>query len=656
MSQSSGGMEDLLNNQKDAVRGPASIPKTAATTSTAMLSDRPIRVACIGGGQLGWMMGMVAPRLNIQMYFLDPAGPNCPAAAIVPTNRIHTGSLHDAKDLQQFLTTVQPDIVTTEIEHINCDAIQQQWEVNNALPNSTEFVVRPSCAVIQLIQDKYLQKVHFQSTTQIPIPPFVQCSSVQAILDATSKLGLPIMLKSRTGAYDGRGNAVLQHDHVDAVHEALRQLGVATPPDDLVSSSSSSSSNDLMLYAEGWIDFDYEIAVMVVRSSSSTKCYPAVTAIQQNSICRVVLAPARYISPAIQDRAQQCAMEAIDSLLLPGSDGVSGVFGVEMFVTKTGQVLLNEIAPRPHNTGHYTQEACYVSQFENHLRAVCNLPLGSTQMKVPVAAMVNVLGSETMSTTMESSNAALLMENAAVHWYGKLECRMGRKMGHINLTAHTEEELDINLLKLLDIEGIDTSIISNRICQGSSTTPSTVTTKSPLVGVIMGSHSDLPTMKAAVNILQHFRIPYEVDIVSAHRTPDKLMSYARTASHRGLRVIIAGAGGAAHLPGMVAAMTPLPVIGVPVQTSTLSGIDSLYSIVQMPKGVPVATVAIGNATNAGLLAVRILSTHQYDLRQHMVQYQTAMKETVEEVSAKLIRLGSDAFLEQMDNKNTSVNV
>ena len=129
----------------------------------------------------------------------------------------------------------------------------------------------------------------------------------------------------------------------------------------------------------------------------------------------------------------------------------------------------------------------------------------------------------------------------------------------------------------------------------------------PIVGVIMGSDSDLPCMIDACNMLEQFGVPYETTIVSAHRTPQRMVTYAGEAAGRGLRVIIAGAGGAAHLPGMVAALTPLPVIGVPVKTSALSGVDSLYSIVQMPGGVPVATVAIGNAKNAGLLAIRMLA-------------------------------------------------
>ncbi|ARU43341.1 5-(carboxyamino)imidazole ribonucleotide mutase [Armatimonadetes bacterium Uphvl-Ar2] len=133
-------------------------------------------------------------------------------------------------------------------------------------------------------------------------------------------------------------------------------------------------------------------------------------------------------------------------------------------------------------------------------------------------------------------------------------------------------------------------------------------TSTPLVGIIMGSDSDLPTMQPAAEALEEFGIPYELEVVSAHRTPKRMFEYAQSARARGLRIIIAGAGGAAHLPGMVASLTPLPVIGVPVESHALKGMDSLLSIVQMPKGVPVATVAIGNGRNAGLLAVRILAT------------------------------------------------
>jgi 5-(carboxyamino)imidazole ribonucleotide mutase len=148
----------------------------------------------------------------------------------------------------------------------------------------------------------------------------------------------------------------------------------------------------------------------------------------------------------------------------------------------------------------------------------------------------------------------------------------------------------------------------------------------PLVGVIMGSDSDWPTMKAACEILEEFDVPYEKKVVSAHRTPDVMAAYGKEARERGIQVIIAGAGGAAHLPGMTAAHTTLPVIGVPVKTSTLSGLDSLYSIVQMPTGVPVATVAIGKAGNAALLAIRMLSMQDQSLAEKLTQYHAKMAE------------------------------
>lgn len=144
----------------------------------------------------------------------------------------------------------------------------------------------------------------------------------------------------------------------------------------------------------------------------------------------------------------------------------------------------------------------------------------------------------------------------------------------------------------------------------------------------MGSDSDLEVMQAAATILDEFNVDYEITVVSAHRTPERMMEYAQTAVERGLKVIIAGAGGAAHLPGMVASITTLPVIGVPVKLKALDGMDSLLSIVQMPGGVPVAAVAINNAKNAGLLAVQILATHQPELTQKLIAYKNTMKEDV----------------------------
>ena len=162
-----------------------------------------------------------------------------------------------------------------------------------------------------------------------------------------------------------------------------------------------------------------------------------------------------------------------------------------------------------------------------------------------------------------------------------------------------------------------------------------MTERVPVVGVVMGSDSDLPVMRAAAEALAEFDVPHELRILSAHRTPDEMLAYARSATGRGLRVIVAGAGGAAHLPGMVAAATALPVIGVPIGITKLAGLDALLSIVQMPAGVPVATVAIDNARNAGLLAVRILAASDADLLARMEAFQAAMAENVREKDRKL---------------------
>jgi len=157
----------------------------------------------------------------------------------------------------------------------------------------------------------------------------------------------------------------------------------------------------------------------------------------------------------------------------------------------------------------------------------------------------------------------------------------------------------------------------------------------PRVGIVMGSDSDWPVMEAAADVLKEFDVPYEADVVSAHRMPDEMLAYGRGAAERGLAVIIAGAGGAAHLPGMLASVTPLPVIGVPVPLQHLDGMDSLLSIVQMPSGVPVATVAVGNARNAGLLAVRILGASDADLRQRMLDFQADLRQTAQEKGKKV---------------------
>ncbi|MBC7961304.1 MAG: 5-(carboxyamino)imidazole ribonucleotide mutase [Vallitaleaceae bacterium] len=167
------------------------------------------------------------------------------------------------------------------------------------------------------------------------------------------------------------------------------------------------------------------------------------------------------------------------------------------------------------------------------------------------------------------------------------------------------------------------------------------------VGIIMGSDSDLPVMQDAAKVLEQFEIEYELTIVSAHRTPERMIDYAKAAASKHLKVIIAGAGGAAHLPGMVAALTPVPVIGVPIRTASLSGLDSLYSIVQMPPGIPVATVAINGAKNAGILAAQILGSFDPDVLKKVIDFKEGLKEMVEGKADRLEKLGYDHYIKQM---------
>ncbi|GBC15053.2 phosphoribosylaminoimidazole carboxylase [Rhizophagus irregularis DAOM 181602=DAOM 197198] len=332
--------------------------------------------------------------------------------------------------------------------------------------------------------------------------------------------------------------------------------------------------------------------------------------------CHVIV-PAQ-VDGVILRCAKEIAEKAIQTLK------GAGIFGVEMFLMKNGQIYINEIAPRPHNSGHYTIEACETSQYENHIRSILNMPIGSTSLKVPAAAMINVLGkSEDIHETLGPCVEALTTPGATIHLYGKKECRKGRKMGHITVVADSISQLYKRINPILNIDDEnDTSTTSSKNIQ-------------PLVGIIMGSDSDLPTMKACAEVLKSFDVPFELSIVSAHRTPMRMVEYAKTAHVRGLKAIIAGAGGAAHLPGMVAALTPLLVIGVPVKGKSLDGVDSLYSIVQMPRGVPVATVAINNSTNAGLLAVRHLGAFMPSYLQKMQEF-TERQES--EVLAKVDKL------------------
>lgn len=559
------------------------------------------KLGILGGGQLGRMMVEAAHRLNIETVILD--GEGAPAKQINALSSHVNGSFTDEQAVKELAT--KSDVLTVEIEHVNTHVLEEV--------EMSGKPVYPSPKTIRIIQDKYLQKEYLIQHNIATAPAkAIDSPTEDALYAVGNEFGYPFMLKSRTQAYDGRGNfAVMSKDDVP---EALRAL------------------SNRPLYAEKWAKFSKELAVMVVRSiDGSVYSYPTVETVHSNNICHVVFAPAR-VSDSIKYKARLEAEKAIKHF------GGAGIFGVEMFLIEgTGEILINEIAPRPHNSGHYTQDACVTSQFEAHVRAVMGLPLpaGFSKMTTPntYSIMLNILGAEQPNEELLACKRALGIPGAIVHLYGK-STRKGRKMGHINIVSSSMEDC---VAKLAAIMGTSTSGKQDEETEQQELAG---TSTHPIVSIIMGSDSDLPVMSVGANILKKFNVPFELKIVSAHRTPHRMAQFAEEAASRGVKVIIAGAGGAAHLPGMVAAMTSLPVIGVPVKGSVLDGVDSLHSIVQMPRGIPVATVAINNSTNAALLAIRILGAFMPEYRSQMDKY---MREMEDEVLKKTARVEKEGY-------------
>ncbi|KAI5057318.1 hypothetical protein GOP47_0027333 [Adiantum capillus-veneris] len=578
------------------VDNPSSLLCDNLCNSTVGLCDTVVGV--LGGGQLGRMLCQAASCLGLKIAVLDPEK-ECPASSLAYKHVV--GSFRDTNAVREFAK--ECGVLTVEIEHVDVETLEEL--------EAEGVDIEPKPSTIRIIQDKYLQKVHF-SRHGVALPDFRKIADVESTEEAGRDFGYPFMIKSRHLAYDGRGNAVA-HSKED-LHRAVSSLG----------------GFECGLYAEKFAPFVKELSIMVVRGRDGTlQCFPTVETIHKDNICHIVEAPA-LISQTLSASATVLAEKAVGSL-----QG-AGVFGVELFLLADGQVLLNEVAPRPHNSGHYTIEACYTSQFEQHLRAVLGLPLGDATMKVAAAIMYNLLGEDEgeagFAITQSKMRKAVAISGASVHWYGKPEIRKKRKMGHITVVGSSNAVVRNRMHEIVGDE-----VPNSWSCEDH------LIDKRPSIGIIMGSDSDLPVMRAAAELLDYFDVEYEVTVVSAHRTPERMVEYAQKAHLRGIQIIIAGAGGAAHLPGMVAAMTPLPVIGVPVRGSSLDGLDSLLSIVQMPKGVPVATVAINNAMNAGLLAVRILSTSDEKLREKVLEYQSNMKETVLDKAKKLEEVGWKAY-------------
>lgn len=417
----------------------------------------------LGGGQLGRMLCLAAHRLGVRTVIVDPGGIESPAGQV--TRAAVHGSVKDPDALEQLAARCK--VVTYEIEHINVDALDRIAKSNPGLR------IEPPPSTLRIIQDKYAQKVHLSNVGGVPIGEFRQVEDEEGVLRCGADWGFPLMLKAKRNAYDGRGNAVVQ-DRASA-RAALESLGAG-------------AAGHAEVYAERWVPFERELAVVVARSSDGGLCaYPVVHTVQKLSMCHSTVTPASgHLPPGVHWAAVEAEASRVAQAVVAALPGC-GVFGVELFMTASGAVLFNEVAPRVHNSGHYTQDACGCDQFENHVRAVLGMPLGSTQLVVGAAAMLNLVGGPadaeggSMACCSRAMERALLTPRASIHWYGKAEAKPQRKMGHINVTGDSVAEV----------------LAAVRVLEGGAPASAPAL---PLVGVIMGSDSDLPCMKEAAKV------------------------------------------------------------------------------------------------------------------------------------------------------------
>ena len=353
------------------------------------------RIGIIGGGQLGLMIAEAAHVMGYaRITVLDPT-PNCPASLVAEQI---VGSLKDPLAIRKL--AAQADILTYEIEHINTDALRALQAEGTK--------IFPSPDLLAIIQNKYQQK-EFLARHTIPVAPFLSVAGIVDIELAAQLWGYPLVLKAQKDAYDGRGNARINQP--EDIVPALEKLGARE------------------LYVEKCLDLDKEIGLMIARNENGEiVTHPVVEMIHARDICQVVLAPAP-IDPALQLETQKIARQVL------GYFGGVGIFGIEFFLDTAGKIWLNEIAPRPHNLGHYTIEACKTSQFTQLLRAITNLPLTSTEMLYPAAAMINILG-EHNEPADPYWHDDYDPDNVFVHIYGKRETKVDRKMGHITVVGN----------------------------------------------------------------------------------------------------------------------------------------------------------------------------------------------------------------------------
>jgi 5-(carboxyamino)imidazole ribonucleotide synthase len=362
---------------------------------------RPICIGIIGGGQLGKMIAHEARRMSFKVIILDPTK-DCPASKIA--DELIVADFKDESAIMRL--SEKSDVITYEIELTNSAALKEL--------ELKRYPIRPAPETLHTIQNKYRQK-SFLKRNKIAVPEFELIKSEEHLHELCKKFGFPAMLKACENSYDGRGNFLITSK--SKVHEALAVF----------------EGRECML--EKFVPFTKEISIMVGRNSrGQIESFPVVENIHKNNILDTTIAPAR-ISRSIELKAKKLAEKTME--MLQGA----GIFGIEMFVTKRGDVLVNEIAPRPHNSGHYANEACSISQFEQHLRAVLNLPLSKPELLRP-AVMINILGNRNLDGpyTIEGLARILQVPSVKLYVYGKRIAKPQRKLGHITATGKTIKE------------------------------------------------------------------------------------------------------------------------------------------------------------------------------------------------------------------------
>jgi phosphoribosylaminoimidazole carboxylase len=548
-----------------------------------MTSDRR-KIGILGGGQLAMMMTQSAKDMGYEVYVLDPT-PDCPASHVGARHMV--GSFKDRTIIYKFVNDFKIDVLTYDIESVNVDALIEIVEKSNI-----QIEIHPNPHILKMIQNKWTQHEFYRETCL----PATQFESVN-IWRPHFENG--IVLKTKYGGYDGNGVWV-----INSVADFNKVIGDSGLPLS-------------QFYAEEKVMIQKELAlIMSIDKRGKISFYHVVELTQENGICVSTKTPAD-ISTKLTAQIRGIG-ESINIKLKQKYGAYVGILAVELFLTMDNQILINEISPRVHNSGHFTIEGCKSSQFTNHIRTIMGMVSGDCCLIKPniTVHMTNILAGKNYpedkinySNNSKSSQNKIATTVDSYHWYHKkpkngnrTSYKPLRKLGHYTMIEN------------LHFENINTTQLNywDMIEKTKSTTKYNVITNTTIqrtpIYVIMGSSSDLPYMKPCIELFDRFYIQYTIDIVSAHRSPKWMYEFANMAEESAdIKVIIACAGGAASLPSMVSSLTPcIPVIGVPIPNGTLLGQDALYSIVQVPEGVPVLTMGIGRSKNAAISALQIL--------------------------------------------------